>query len=55
MNNNVLKTEDNAHINHQNIPQIKTEYSHGTSAETIKTRGLQETVHSPNNATNKQN
>ena len=34
--------------------QQKTEYSLGISAETIKTRGKQETIHSPTNA-NKQN
>ena len=33
----VLKTEDNAHIEHQNIPKRSAEYSQGTSAETIKT------------------
>ena len=50
---NVLRTEDNAHINHQNIPQTMTEYSQGTSAETIKTTGKQETIHSPANCNQK--
>ena len=35
----ILKTEDNAHIVHQHIPQENKEYSLGTSAETIKNRG----------------
>ena len=49
----MLKTEDNAHINHQNIQQTKTEYFQGTSAETIKPRGKQKTILSPTNAGNK--
>ena len=40
----VLKTDDNTHINHQHIPQTKTEYSLVTFAETIKTRGKPETI-----------
>ena len=48
----ILKKEENAHIFHQQLPQQKTEYSPGNSAETIKTRGKQETIHSPTNATN---
>ena len=47
----ILKTEDN-HIIHQLIPQANTDYSLGTSAETIKTRGKQENIHSSTNATN---
>ena len=42
----VLQTEDNAHIEHQNIPQ-------GTSTETMKTTWNQEVIHSSANATNK--
>ena len=49
----MLKTEDYAHIEHQNIPQTSAEYSQGTSAETIKTTGKQEAIHSSTNATNK--
>ena len=49
----ILKKEENAHIFHQQSLQEKTEYSPGNSAETIKTRGKQETIHSPTNATNK--
>ena len=48
----ILKTEDNAHIFHQQIPQQKTKNSPGNSAETIKTRGKQETIHSPTNTIN---
>ena len=51
----ILKTEDKAHIFHQQLPQQKTEFSPGNSAETIKTRGKPETIHSPTNATNKHN
>ena len=49
----MLKLEDIAHIEHQNIPQTSAEYSQGTSAETIKTTGKQEVIHSSTNATNK--
>ena len=48
----IFKTEDNAHIFHQHIPQENTGYSLGNSSETIKTRGKQEPIHSPTNATN---
>ena len=51
----ILKKEENYHIFHQQIPQQKTEYSPGISAETNKTRGKPETIHSPTNATNKHN
>ena len=50
----ILKKLIIAHIFHQQLPQQKTEYSPGNSAETIKTRGKQETIHLPTNATNKQ-
>ena len=49
----MLKLEDNAHNEHQNIPQTSTEYSQGTSGENIKTTGKQEVIHSSTNATNK--
>ena len=38
-----------------NYHKKKTEYSPGNSAETNKTRGKPETIHSPTNATNKHN
>ena len=41
----ILKKEENAHISPQQFPQQKTEYSTGNSAETIKTRGKEETIH----------
>ena len=51
----VLKLEDNAHNEHQHIPQTSTEYSQGTSVENINTTGKQEVIHSSINATNKHN
>ena len=50
----VFNLEDNAHDEHQNIPQTSTEYSQGTSGENIKTTGKKEVIHSSTNATNKQ-
>ena len=49
-----MKKETNTHNEHQQLPQ-KTEYSPGSSAETNKTRGKPETIHSPTNATNQHN
>ena len=49
----ILKTEENAHIFHQQLPQQKTEYFPGNSAENHQNhRGKQETIHSPTSATN---
>ena len=46
----ILKTEDNAHIVHQQLPEQKTEYSPGNSAENHQIqRGKKETIHSPTN------
>ena len=48
-----LNREDNAHIFHQQLPQQKTEYSPGNSAENHQNhRGKQEAIHSATNATN---
>ena len=50
----ILKTEENAHIFHQQLQQQKTENSPGNSAKKQKIhRSKQETIHSPANATNK--
>ena len=53
----ILKTEEHFHIYHQQLPQKKTEYSLGNSAETIKTRGKKETIctHLPMQPTNTAN
>ena len=51
----LLKIETNTHNEHQEQLPHKTEYSQGSSGETIKTREKPEAIHSPTNATKQHN
>ena len=51
----LLKKETNTHNEHQEQLPHKTEYSPGSSAETVKTRDKLEAIHSTTNATKQHN